>query len=247
MRRTPLALPGASAAGLRPRAWLAFQALDAELAAWPPSGPLCWALVLVNSGPELRAVELEIAGPAPGLAAERHDLGGLGPGATGWVFLGGPSRQPPRGRFRLWARGSGGAPVFGEAVFHGFEVAPEPAGALLPIGYAAWPPGEYLPRAERCAQLAGPAGERGAEAEAEAAALSAALDGLLARQAAPLSEAAARELAWSALRAVFGCAEADLQRGDVARLVQRLGQALREPARRPSGSAPPDAACSLAA
>lgn len=218
--RTASFLPlGAGPARFQPRVWLDFVGQEHDPYA---AAPQFWGVLVCNGGPALDHPQLELHGLEDERADETHLLDTIPEGGSSWLFLGGPASEPPHGRYRLWAKGLEGAPVFLENWFTGFDAQPglpeaaRRAAARLAGPAAAWLPSEYLRVLERSAPLCGHAEGRAA------AAFGAWWNERLELLRAVLSLPAAREAVWSGLQSVFGAAEADRERTEVARMLDRL-------------------------
>lgn len=212
LRTTSFLPPTASRSRFQPRLWFRFVPLEDDARG---RSVHFWALLIENDGPELHDAVLELHGTETVDHEETHALGSIAEHGCAWVFLGGPSPQPPYGHYRLWAKGLAGAPVFLEAVC---SAAPNDArAAQAGLGVAGpWLPSEYV-RALEDSRLFG--------ARSEIPAATAFADWWNERaEMVPgqLSLPAAKEAAWSGLQAVFGAAEGDRGRADVERLLERL-------------------------
>ncbi|HEX9793684.1 MAG TPA: hypothetical protein VGC54_06835 [Planctomycetota bacterium] len=192
------------------------------------SGAVVWGLRVHNSGPALRDAILDIVSLEDEGSVSRHRLGEIAAEAEAWVYLGGPADVPPDTLFRLRATGLLGARIDFSARTRGLTRPPQLPGEVarhagLPLAPGAgWHPQEIAVEVNHCSLVTGEVDRSPA-----ASALAAAVDATLRESERVPSRGAAREVAWSCIRAVFGPEETAMAHESLVAPLTDLARAVR--------------------
>lgn len=230
MKARPFVPVGASARAFQPRVWLGMQPEDQKVVRdQPPETPCLWGLLVFNGGPELRDLVVEVLPDEDGEAKNRYEVPVLEEGSIAHLFAGGPSDEPPHGLYRLQAKTLEGVEIELESHFFGLErpshlptvVGEYPCYPLAPG--APWEPAEYV-------RVLRESGLGTGEVAATAAALgfNRNVARLLRGVTAMPSAGAAREIAWAAVRSVFGARECDMELESVREMIAEVGAKARD-------------------